>query len=162
MWEEADKLYFTEGKAQAFNELVAFDAALQEAGIHEANIINISSVVPQGAELIQTNERILEDKITEGEFCPTVVSKQISSKPDEKIYAAVAGCKFGSGYGINVEAHGTSKDKDSVFTECKKMLRDMADRRGEEIVSDITYRYTSMTVPETGAACVIAAIVYKN
>lgn len=158
---QANKLYFTGGSAESKTELMAFDSALQECGIHNANILKVSSVIPKEAKLVEeTSSSKLYKLIDPGDFYPAVISKKTSSEEGKNIYAAVAGCKFKSGYGINVELHGSEKSKEEVRNEALEMIEDMANRRQEKIDGRIVFEYNSSEVEET--CCVLSAVVYAR
>lgn len=158
---EAEKVHFTGCSAEADTELMSFDKALQRCGIHNANILKVSSVVPTDAELIEeADSDRLNSLIDPGDFYPVVISKEISSTQGEKIFAAVAGCRFESGYGVNVEIHGSDRTYEDVREEAVEMLKGMADRRDEEIQEEIIFEYNSAEVEDT--CCVLSAAVYTR
>ena len=48
-----DKIILTAGTASAPTELAAFDAALREAGVADANLLHLSSVIPLGCKVVE-------------------------------------------------------------------------------------------------------------
>jgi arginine decarboxylase len=51
------RIQLVSGAGSARTQLAAFDAALVDAGISNYNLITLSSVIPAGAEIIETDER---------------------------------------------------------------------------------------------------------
>ncbi len=83
---EAEAVHFIGHCAEAGMELMSFDKALQKCGIHNANILEVSSVIPKDAELVENADSDdLNSLIDAGDFYPVVVSKEISSTPGKKI-----------------------------------------------------------------------------
>ena len=158
----AERAVFTGGTATGGTDLTAFDAALQAAGIHNANLLSISSVLPESATVeVKRAPEHVESLITPGGFYPTVYTAETSDQTNETVYATVAGCEFASGYGINVERHGTNRNREEVRDECERMLEEMAANRDETLASDVWFRYEATSVP-TGDewACAVAAVLY--
>lgn len=157
----ADKVVFTAGTAVNRDELTAFDAALQDAGIHNVNIVKISSIIPPEATVYTDwSASQLADHIHPGGCYHTVLSRETTNSPGERIYSAIGGCLLESGYGLNVELHGSEETEKEVRGRCRSMLREMADRRDETIDSDIwcVFEATEKSPGEEFASTVAAAV----
>jgi len=61
------KILITDGVGTGPTRLAAFDAALQIAGIGDFNLIELSSIVPNGSEIIIKNT-LLFPKISDADF----------------------------------------------------------------------------------------------
>lgn len=158
----AQLVLVTGGTGFGSTELTAFDAALQDAGIHDANLIRISSITPAGAETQRPAPQELADQIEPGAYIPAVYSWKASEQTGQRVYAAVAGGTLEEGYGINVEDHGIGDEEEVVRERCRTMLEEMAERRGSAL-SDTWVRYETLTIPEsTDCGAAVAAIVYTR
>ena len=93
-WPTPNRLWLAAGAAEGTTELNAFDNALLDGGIGNLNLIKVSSVVPQGAEFLQT-----PPVIAPGSLVPCVYSVMHSDTAGETICAAL-------GIGIGRESHG--------------------------------------------------------
>jgi len=90
----------TSGHAEGRDGLTAFDRALLEAGIGDVNLVKVSSIVPQGAQLVPLCE------FPVGSLVPVVYAQAESSTPGEKIAAAVAVGLSPEGWGVIMECAG--------------------------------------------------------
>lgn len=160
----AKKISVTGGSGTGTTRLTAFDAALQAAGIHNANLIRISSITPTSAETMQPTPRELEEEITPGAYYPAVYTWEASSTSGDLVHAAVAGARLESGYGINIEHHGINEVQDDVQQDCQHMLTEMATRRESPIVDDSVWvHYEPRTVNESDRwHAAVAAILYSG
>ena len=159
----ATELVVTGGTASAATELTAFDAALSDAGIHDANLVRVSSVTPAEATVVRDRSAAeLEDDITPGAFQPAVYAHAASDEPGEHVFAAVAGVELEAGHGINVELHGTDPDEAAIVAECDSMLREMAAVRDTAPVNEPWTHIEDVVVPDRPDewASALAAIVY--
>jgi len=88
--------------------LGAFDAALQDAGVENYNLIPLSSVVPPGAVLERT--RFSAPPGEYGDRLYVVMSRHETSQVGEEAWAGLGWTQEPErGRGLFVELHGTSK-----------------------------------------------------
>jgi arginine decarboxylase len=87
-------IWASAGAAEGDTELNAFDNALLAAQVGNLNLIRVSSVLPQDAQLLEAAPRI-----TPGSLVPTVYSVHVSAQPGETIAAAI-------GIGVGDGSHG--------------------------------------------------------
>lgn len=80
------KIYYTMGNGFgiAENELNAFDRALLASGSADYNLINISSILPKGAQFIS------EINYKKGSLLPVAIAKRISEPTEKKMILAAA------------------------------------------------------------------------
>ena len=157
----ARSVFITGGTGTGTERLTAFDAALQDAGIHDANLIRISSITPEGAETKQIDGEELARQIEPGAYHPTVYAHETSATSGEQLHAAVAGARLEAGHGINVEHHGVNTDEEVVRETCTSMLHEMAERRDTAIDGSAWVHYESCVVPDGGMwSSAVAAILY--
>lgn len=156
------ELWITGGTATAAHRLSAFDAALEAAGIHNANLIRVSSITPASATTRSPEASSdLRDRIQPGSMIPAVYARAESDSAGEQVYAAVAGVRLEDGYGINVETHGTNDARAEVRSRCERLLAEMADTRDQQMAGDPWLHFESQRVPrDDGWGAATAAIVY--
>lgn len=159
---EITDVWVTGGTASGRTRLSAFDAALADAGIHNANLVRVSSITPASATRHPATARTeLSQRISPGQLLPAVYARAENDVSGERLHAAVAGVRLADGYGINVEHHGVGASRAEARSRCEAMLADMAETRGQTMASDVWLRYESCTVPEhTPWGAAVAAIVY--
>ena len=137
------------GAAEGETELNAFDNALLAARVGNLNLVRVSSVLPQDAQVLEQ-----PPEITPGSLVPTVYSVQVSARPGETVAAAVGiGVADGS-HGMIYESHGTSR------AEAEATVRQMIDagfaRRGLRL-NEVIVRSIEHKVERIG--CAVAAVV---
>lgn len=159
-----ERVVLTSGTGEGSTPLSAFDSALYAAGIHNANIVQVSSIIPPGAELsVEPPRTELTDEIEIGGLHPMVVADARAEAEDgeagENLVAAVGAGRLDSGYGINVEAQDVGTDAATVEERCQEMLTELAQIRGAELEST-SMAVATNRIPESGAAAAIAAAVY--
>ena len=148
-WPTPNRIWVTAGAAEGATELNAFDNALREAGIGNLNLIKVSSIVPQGAEILQAPPRI-----TPGSLVPTVYSEIHSDTAGETICAAL-GIGIGrDSHGMIFEYHATSREvAERVVT---RMVEEGFARRGLPL-ERVTVTLAEHRVERQG--CAVAAVV---
>lgn len=157
----ADVAYVTAGTGTGGRRLTAFDAALQDAGVHDVNLIRISSITPEGADVRAVDPGAIAEHLRPGAYHPAVYARCESETPGERVHAAVAGARLAAGYGINVEHRATDANHSAMHSACREMLEEMAARRGTEIVGDPWFRHASRTVPDDARwAGAVATMLY--
>lgn len=109
--------------------LSAFDAALQDAGVSDFNLVRLSSVIPAESDvrLVDGGEQL---KGEHGDLLYCVYADAYTSTPGEEAWAGVAWSRHqdGSGAGLFVEHHGLSHA--DVSTELTHSLEDLSTIRG--------------------------------
>lgn len=147
------KFFITAGKALSkVSEINAFDKALVNAGIAEANLVPVSSVLPAGITRI-SRARIERGMIT---FC---VLSRIDGKGECKISAGLA---YGlrkdgnGGYVAEAQVRGDSK---ALSRELKARLAEMADHRGVGI-EHVEFEMVSLSVPKRSYGSCVVALVF--
>ncbi len=113
----------TSGAATGPTEVSAFDAALADAGVADANIVPVSSVLPPDAVRLRE-----PPELTPGTIVHAVVAKAVD---EGKVAAAVAIAHLDDGYGIISER--TGPDADTAEEKALEDLEAMAKTRGSEI-----------------------------
>jgi len=146
------------GGASRNSSLTAFDRALFKAGIAQCNLVQVSSILPEGAMQVKPA------KIEPGSVTFTVMSRE-DGLHGEEITAGIgwAHCKVNGkdSYGIVVEDHGKK-----TVEECRRDLRikleEMAEARKMDIAEyDIEIAHMN-DIPQNTFGCVAAALIYVN
>lgn len=102
------------GTGSATSSLGAFDAALAEAGIHNYNLVELSSVIPSGARVKPAGRH--NQRFSVGDAVGIVLAKAASQEPEAPI-AAGLGWAIGAEGGIFMEATGETE------ADCEEQLR---------------------------------------
>ncbi len=136
--------------AEGERELTAFDQALLKAGVGNVNLLRMSSILPPGAEFVESLE------IPPGSLVPIAYGSISSSEPGALIAAAVA---VGIGtedkeYGVIMEYSGYCTRQEAAY-EVEQMLIEAFRYRGREL-KDIKTASVEHSVIRCG--CVFAGI----
>jgi pyruvoyl-dependent arginine decarboxylase len=129
--------------------LNAFDNALLAAGIHDCNLIPVSSILAKGTRILK------RFRIRTGAFVPCVLSVA-HGKRGERISAGVAAGFNDNGYGFVVEGRDTRQG--TVLGRLEKQLAEMAAVRGQRVLRSQS-RSEALTVTKRHGCCVAACVL---
>ncbi len=152
------KIHVTWGTGEGPTRKAAFDNALWSAGIANYNLISLSSIIPEGSEIVE--EKINWNEREHGNRLYVVMSESYAETPGEKAVAGVGWVLENrkKGKGMFVEIHGKSREE--VTEAVEKSLKSMATYRPEE------YGDTNLKIAETecksAVACALVVAVYKS
>jgi arginine decarboxylase len=144
------KVSITSGRAEGPTKLNAFDNALLDAKIGDVNLIKVSSILPEGTEVVPV------PKFPPGDMVNCVLAYTSSDVEGDLISAAVA-VATSDYFGCVVENTGINRDPEDVRNEAESMVRYMMDVRGLNI-NEIKIADESHIVKKQGA--VVASVVY--
>jgi arginine decarboxylase len=152
------KISVTFGTGEGKTKIAAFDRALWDAGIANYNLIRLSSVIPEGADVV-IGKADMNNK-EHGHRLYVVLSEQYESVKGRK---AVAGLGWVSanhtrGKGIFVE-HGARTEKE-VTEYIENTIKSMTAYRPEEH-GDIKMK-TVEKMCRGNVACAVVAAVYSS
>lgn len=122
-----ESLLVTSGTGEATTELAAFDAALCDAGIANANLIRLSSVIPAGATVLEKRPEL---PLAEwGWRLYVVIAEQRASRSREQAWAGIGWIQDpADGRGLFVEHEGGSEQEiEDLIQEslaCMRATRD--------------------------------------
>lgn len=102
--------------------LSAFDAALKNSGIHNFNLIVLSSVIPPHSEVVRVDRRILKNDEW-GNRLYVVKADVRSEIVGDYIAAGLGWYQLEDGRGMFVEHSGTSDSEEEVETKVKNRIR---------------------------------------
>ncbi len=80
-------MFLTKGVGSHKERLASFELALRSAGIQRCNIVNVSSIIPPGCELISKEQGL--KRLQPGEITFAVLSKNSVKEPQRLIAASV-------------------------------------------------------------------------
>lgn len=123
-------IHIAQGKGVGTTELGAFDAALNDSGIANFNLIRLSSVIPPNAVIIEEEDKIPEIKGEWGDRLYVVQAHYETSTPGVGAWAGVGWVIDESGKGLFVEHEGESED--FVRTSITNTLNDLMKTRGKD------------------------------
>jgi arginine decarboxylase len=150
MFTVPDLIHLARGTSEGLTPLNAFDNALLEAGIHNLNLIRVSSIVPQGARFGAL------PKMATGTLVPCVYA-QITSNLRGEIVSACVGAGVGADGGVLMEYHhrGPGDDAERVVMS---MIEEGFERRGWTLDS-VLFATSEHKVDRLGCAVAAAILV---
>ncbi len=155
-----DRILVTTGTGRAETELAALDRAYHAAGIHDANIVRVSSVIPPEATVtVDADRDAVADAVEIGGVYPMVVADVTSDGDGDRLAAGIGIGELARGYGVNVEAHGIDRSESVIRRQCRESLSELADTRNTTLDS-ATSRVATASVADSGATAAVAAAVY--
>jgi arginine decarboxylase len=141
-------LHLASGCSEGLTPLTAFDNALREAGIHNLNLLKVSSIIPEGARFGPKPD------LPVGTLVPTVYTHIVSNVPGEVISAVIAAGTGRQG-GVLMEYHhrGPADDAERV---AQSMVEEGFARRGWTL-EDVHFATAEHKVDRLG--CAAAAVL---
>lgn len=139
------------GKSEGVTKVSAFDNALMQAGIHNLNLLALSSVIPADAIITQSGVYTCRHKI--GDIIYVVLASISCNKPDTQISAGLGWCQTKVG-GLFYETEGEFSESECT-DEIIKGLSEMLSVRGWE--AEIHTKVITHLV-ETTANVTVAAV----
>ena len=157
-------IFITSGIGYGKTPLSAFDAALKDAGVHNFNLIYISSIIPPDSSI-----KVKKFKATRkqyGDRLYVVRAENRSRESGKCIGAALGWYQLNNGKGVFVEHEEIGETEGAVESnltaEIKKSLTDLCRSRGfphAEKRMQMKMRILKVT---DSAACVLVVAVYKS
>jgi len=142
------------GKSEGKTLLSAFDKALNKAGIHNFNLISLSSVIPKNSIVEEVGKAHLFNEI--GDILHVVIASFSSKKPSAIISAGLGWVQTEQG-GLFIESKGEFSQEECE-AEIRVGLSEMLEVRGWS--GEIKMKVISHRVEEI--ANVTVAAVYCN
>lgn len=149
---EVRQVYLVAGKAEGVTPLNAFDNALLNAGIGDANLVKVSSIVPPG-----TKVTLAKPNLPSGAFVPCVYAECFSETKGEKIAAAVVVGLADDGFGVVMESNG--KTAEEAITKAKFMVEEAFRVRGLRLAQ--TFQVAAEHQIEHCGSCVAACVYWR-
>lgn len=139
------------GTATGPTALSSYDGALAAAGVHNYNLVTLSSVIPAGPDIEVVGRA--PDLGPPGEALE-VVQSSATAEPGERAAAGVGWARSADGPGIFYEVDGTSPDE--VRMEIREGLAAGRDLRDWEFVEEEVYVESVAPEREYASAVVLA------
>ena len=99
--------------------LAAFDRALQSGGVHDLNLITLSSVIPPACAVVRKKPDVSSAEIGDRLFC--VMAREEAIEPGAEAWACIGWALDAEGRGgVFVETHGRSEHE--VRSEAESAL----------------------------------------
>jgi len=140
------------GAAEGRTALNAFDQALLQAGIGNMNLIRVTSILPPGTRLVEKLD------LPPGTLVPTAYGTTSSTRPGERIAAAVAVAISPEGWGVIMETSGPGTRQQAEETVADMARAALADR-GLEVCA-LHVRGVEHTVVRVGSVFAGVALWY--
>lgn len=160
------KIVVTAGRGEGSTTLSAFDTALKMAGIHNYNIIRLSSVLPPESEVVIRKWR--NSSSEHGKKLYTVLAEIRTDVLNHSIAAGIGWYQIKDGRGVFAEHYDVIENLDSkeaennVAKKIESTVRDLCANRGYPF-SKRNFK-TSIVSAEVKAkpTCVLVAAVYES
>lgn len=162
------RIIITKGFGTGRTEISAFDAALKKAGIHNYNLIPLSSVIPPHSKVVVSEPSVHHYTADEhGKRLYVVIAKMLQNEPGLSAYAGLGWVQSDessdpshTGRGLFVEHTGYSKD--DVETKIHHSLEDMVASRYEGKIYGSAKRLVYGGKVKNGYGCAIVVAVYQS
>lgn len=143
-------IHLTNGCAEGLTPLTAFDNALREAGIDNLNLVQVSSIVPEGARFVPRPD------LPVGTVVPTVYSRIVSGIGGEIVSAVIAaGTGAEGGVLMEYQHRGRADDAERV---AQAMVEEAFAHRGWEL-TEVGFASAEHKVDRLGAAVAAALLL---
>lgn len=159
------KIFISSGVGVGNTILSAFDNALVNSGIHNFNLIPLSSIVPPKSEVIEV-EKYLGDQNSFGNKLYVVIADNRSSEIGKFIGSGVGWYQFDDGRGFFVEHKVKEKSENAAKKELKRLIsdsiKDMCLSRDIKFdINKLKYRL-EFTEILNKPSCTIVAAIFKS
>jgi len=144
------------GVGRANTSLGSFDSALCGAGIHNYNLVTLSSVIPEDATVIKKG-KLEENRWGVGEMVGVVMAKNTGTEPGSKIAAGLGWIEAEEG-GVFME-HDISGTREECDHELKRNLEDAKRTRDWDWTTEMKTKILEATVKDVES--VVVASVYR-
>ena len=140
------------GSGEGATALSAFDAALAQAGVHNYNLVELSSVIPPEASVIERGTH--DQSWPVGTIVATVLSSARSTVSGETIAAGLGWATAEEG-GVFLEA--TAESSENVTVQLSRGIETAKQQRPEwNWDNDLRTKVCAHTVEDNGAVVVAA------
>ncbi len=142
----------------------AFDKALKEAGIHDLNLVEVSSILPQNIKELNLTRKELQTYFQPGEIIHVVMAKKLSRGGE----CIAAGLMWGEGlnsHGYVIEQTLTAPKTEDPENLKRRLLEKLktAFQEGLEIrgitIKKARHHITAAKIPEETYGCAITALI---
>ncbi|HYM91845.1 MAG TPA: arginine decarboxylase, pyruvoyl-dependent [bacterium] len=148
MWQLPKAVSLVAGCGEGSTELNAFDRALQDAGVADINFLRVTSIMPPGARVIEL------PPYPAGLLLPAVYARIASTRPGDRICAAIAVGVSRESYGVIMEhtAHTGRAEAERVVRGMVEEGLRIRGRAADEVITVASEH----TVTRAGCAVALA------
>ena len=156
----------TAGRGEGSTTLSAFDAALKAAGIHNYNIIKLSSVIPPGSEVVV--KRWKNSPTEHGKKLYTVLAEIRSDILGRSIAAGVGWYQIKDCRGVFAEHHdiienlNTKEAEMNVSKKIEATIRDLCANRNYPFNKKAFHTVVTSAEVKNKPTCVLVAAAYES
>lgn len=159
------KIYIAAGYGTGKTTLSAYDAALNNAGVANYNLIYLSSIIPPETDIVR-KRKILTPVEHFGDRLYAVVAEHRSQEVGKFIAAGIGWYQLEDGRGFFVEHHEIAETKIAVESELEtkihNSLKDMCTLRKVKFSENTLQTMTMVKEVASEPTCVLVIAVYKN
>ena len=159
------KIYIVSGSGTGKTQLSAFDAALNDTGVANYNLISLSSIIPPGSKIIRKRKYIAQpDQF--GDRLYVVKAEMRSQRVGKHIAAGIGWYPLEGEKGLFVEHEEIAETKLAVESELTakitNSLRDLCAVRRIRFQPKNVQSMTIVREIKDGPTCVLVLAVFKN
>src|SRR3990167_4071717 len=160
------KITVTAGSGTGSTTLSAFDAALKAAGIHNYNIIKLSSVIPPESDVVV--EKWKNASTEHGKKLYTVLAEIRSDLLGRSLAAGIGWYQISDGRGIFAEHHdmieslNTKEAEENVAKKIESTVRDLCVNRAYPFNKRNFKTIISSAEVKNKPTCALVAAVYES
>jgi arginine decarboxylase len=153
------------GKGEGQTLLSAFDAALKDCGVHNYNLIYLSSIIPPDSHVIQTDQ-FQAPAEQYGYKAYVIKAEERSNSIGTAIGAGLGWYQFEDGRGVFVEHHVQANDEkragEILQSSITKSIQDLCAFREIPFQQDKAHSAVSITTVQNKPTCVLALTIYHT
>ncbi len=156
----------TAGSGKGNTTLSAFDAALKAAGIHNYNIIKLSSVIPPGSKVVIKKWK--NSPTEHGKKLYTVMAEIRTDVMKRSIAAGIGWYQIKDGRGVfaehtdTIERLNAKEAEENVAKKIEATIRDLCANRGYPFNKRNFKKVTSSTEVKDRPSCTLVAAAYES
>jgi arginine decarboxylase len=160
------KITVTAGSGTGSTTLSAFDAALKAAGIHNYNIIKLSSVIPPGSEVVIKKWK--NSPTEHGKKLYTVMAEIRTDVMKRSIAAGIGWYQIKDGRGIfaehtdMIERLNAKEAEENVAKKIEATIRDLCANRGYPFNKRRFKKVISSAEVKDKPTCTLVAAAYES
>ena len=164
---ESLRIAVVAGVGEGRTTLSAFDAALFQCGVHNYNLLALSSVIPPAAQVCPRG-RYIPPGDEHGHRLYVVKAEMRSAQPGAVIAAGLGWLQWGDGRGVFVEHELLGRDQSpaeaeaALAAEIAASLHDLAQTRGVSHVAAQSRTHIVSKVVAQRPACALVLAVYQG
>ncbi len=151
-------IHIAAGLGTGPTKMAAFDAALQEAGTANYNLIRLSSIIPGGSEIIDETSTIKTPPGKWGDRLYVVMAEHRVDTPNVEAWAGIGWVQDAkTGEGLFVEHEGANEA--TVRRDIEQSMKALVETRGKEF-GPLKMKVTGITCLHE-PVCALVIAVYE-